>query len=242
MGGISGWGSVLSQFAKILFVLLLVAVVPILSHATARASRIRLVPRLSLYFSAVISQWLLAGLGLLVAFWTSRDLLPSMFRPVSPRVMLLWTSALAAGALGGLALGVVFERRGWWPAESELVYLLIPKTRREKLWCVWILAPTAAFCEEFLYRGYLLGLLSQWFHSLPWSWGVSSVAFGLAHVYQGWAGTLRAAVLGALLAYPVVRLGSLYPSILAHGLIDAIALAWLGPRLLRSNRVVGVPQ
>jgi membrane protease YdiL (CAAX protease family) len=46
---------------------------------------------------------------------------------------------------------------------------------------------------------------------------------------------LRAAVLGALLAYPVVRLGSLYPSMLAHGLIDALALVWLGPRLLRPN-------
>jgi membrane protease YdiL (CAAX protease family) len=226
---------VVSQFAKILFVFLLVAVVPALSYATARASRIRQVPRRSLYSSAVLSQWLLAGLGLLVAFWTSRNLLATMFRPVSFSLLVLWAGALAGGSLGGLALGGVLERRGWWPAESDLVYLLIPETRREKLWSVLILAPSAAFCEEFLYRGYLLGLLSQWFHSLPLSWSVSSAAFGLAHVYQGRAGIIRAAVLGALLAYPVVRLGSLYPSMLAHGLIDAFALAWLGPRLVRSK-------
>jgi membrane protease YdiL (CAAX protease family) len=228
---------VFSQFAKILFVFLLVAVVPALSHITARASRIRLVPRLSLYSSAVVSQWLLAGVGLLVAFWSSRHLLAPMFRFVSLRVMLLWASALAVGALGGFAVESVLEGRGWWPAESELVYLLIPETRREKLWAVLVLAPTAAFCEEFLYRGYLLSLLGQWSHSLPLSWAASSLAFGLAHVYQGWAGMIRAAVLGAILAYPVVHLGSLYPSMLAHGLIDAFALAWLGPRLMRSHRV-----
>jgi len=228
----------LSHIARILFVLLLVAGVPVLSYATTRASQIRQVPRLSLYFSAVLSQWLLAGAGLLVALGTSRNLFATLFRSVSPRLTLLWAGALALVSLGGLGLGLVLERRGWWPAESELVSLLIPQTRREKLWAVFVLAPTAAFCEEFLYRGYLLALLGQWFHSLPWSWGVSSVAFGLAHVYQGWSGMLRAALLGALLAYPVVRLGSLYPSMLAHGLIDAVALAWLGRRLLRSNQVV----
>jgi membrane protease YdiL (CAAX protease family) len=101
------------------------------------------------------------------------------------------------------------------------------------LWCIFILAPTAALCEEYLYRGLLFSQLSGWFHSVSWSWVISSVIFGLAHVYQGLSGVVRAAVLGALLAYPVVRLGSLYPSMAAHLLIDAVALAWLGPALLR---------
>jgi membrane protease YdiL (CAAX protease family) len=34
------------------------------------------------------------------------------------------------------------------------------------------------------------------------------------------------------LAVPVIRTGSLWPSIAAHFLIDAVALAWLGPRFL----------
>ena len=72
--------------------------------------------------------------------------------------------------------------------------------------------------------------LSQWFDPVPWAWVGSSVAFGLAHAYQGLNGMVRAALLGALLAYPVVHLGSLYPSMAAHFLIDALALAWLGPR------------
>jgi uncharacterized protein len=110
--------------------------------------------------------------------------------------------------------------------------LLLPANRAEKLWAVLFVAPTAALCEEFLYRGYLMAQLSRWFHSVPWAWGVSSAAFGLAHVYQRANGMLRAALLGALLAYPVVHLGSIYPSMAAHFLIDALALAWLGPRML----------
>jgi membrane protease YdiL (CAAX protease family) len=46
---------------------------------------------------------------------------------------------------------------------------------------------------------------------------------------------VRAALLGGLLAYPMVHLGSLYPSMVAHFLIDALALAWLGPKFLRQD-------
>jgi membrane protease YdiL (CAAX protease family) len=224
----------LSRLVALLFVFLLAAGVPALSFLSARQSQIRWIPRLSLYLSAVLSQWLLAGLGLLVLL-IFQPVLAVGFRAVAPTVVIRWTGVLVAISLAGLGFSLLLERRGWWPRESELVYLLIPATRREKLWCVLILAPTAAFCEEFLYRGYLLAQLGQWFHSASWAGGASSIAFGLAHVYQGWSGMLRAALLGALLAYPVVRLGSLYPSMVAHGLIDALALAWLGPKFLREK-------
>jgi membrane protease YdiL (CAAX protease family) len=129
------------------------------------------------------------------------------------------------------------EGRGWLPRESDLVYLLIPETPREKLWAALILAPTAAFCEEFLFRGYLLTQLHAWLHSLLWAWVVSSVAFGLAHFYQGWSGMVRAGLLGALLAYSVVRWGTLYPAMLAHWIIDTVAFLWLGPWMIK----MGIP-
>jgi membrane protease YdiL (CAAX protease family) len=127
------------------------------------------------------------------------------------------------------------EQQGWLPRESDLTYLLIPETPREKLWGVLIVAPTAAFCEEFLFRGYLLTQLHVWFQSLLWAWIISSVAFGLAHCYQGGSGMARAGLLGALLAYPVVRWGSLYPAMLAHWMIDTVALVWLGPWMVHQD-------
>ena len=114
-----------------------------------------------------------------------------------------------------------------------MVHLLMPESRLERWWALLGLAPTAGICEEFLYRGFLLSEASGWFHSALWGIVISSLAFGLAHVYQGVNGMFRAALLGALLAYPVVAVGSLYPSMTAHFLIDAVALLWLGPKFLK---------
>ena len=51
---------------------------------------------------------------------------------------------------------------------------------------------------------------------------------------------IRAGLLGALLAYPVVRWGNLYPAMLAHWLIDTVALLWLGSWMERKGSESGV--
>jgi len=223
-----------------LFILFLVAGVPVLSLSTARDNRLRQMPRRALYLSAALSQWLLAAVGLLIFFLSSLSAISVGFRTLPPLTALIWAGALVGLSVGGIGFGLFLERRGWWPSEGELVYLLIPRTGQEKAWSVLLLAPTAALCEEFLYRGFLLAQLSQWLRSGAWAWAASSLAFGLAHVYQGWSGMVRAALLGAMLAYPVIHFGSLYPSMLAHGLIDALALAWLGPAFLKEEGGLGI--
>jgi membrane protease YdiL (CAAX protease family) len=216
----------------VLFTLVLVAGVPALSYSTSRNSEIRKMPRLGLYLSAVFSQWLLTVVGLGVVYLIARKVFVQGFAAMPLNSILEWGAGIAVPALLALSLVILCERRGWLPCESDLVYLLIPETAREKFWAVLIISPTAAFCEEFLFRGYLLTQLHDWLHSLLWAWVVSSVAFGLAHFYQGWSGMIRAGLLGALLAYPVVRWGSLYPAMLAHWMIDTAALLWLGPWML----------
>ena len=180
----------------------------------------------------MFSQWLLTIVGLGVVFLVARKVFVKGFAAMPLNSILAWGVGIAVPALLALSLVILCERSGWLPRESDLVYLLIPETPREKFWAVLIISPTAAFCEEFLFRGYLLTQLHDWLHSLLWAWVVSSVAFGLAHFYQGWSGMIRAGLLGALLAYPVVRWGSLYPAMLAHWMIDTAALLWLGPWML----------
>lgn len=220
----------ISRLIGISFTLFLVAGVPVLSLFTAQHCEIRLLPRRTLYLSAVMTQWLIAALGAVLVWLTSARV--AGLRPVSASALVGWTLSLTAVSVTGLVIVLFLERRGWWPAESDLVYLLLPETGEEKLLSVLVVAPTAALCEEFLYRGYLLAQLSQWFHSAAWGCGVSSLAFGLAHTYQRINGMVRASLLGALLAYPVIHLGSLCPSMSAHFLIDSLALAWLGPKFL----------
>lgn len=217
---------------RILFVALLLVGVPVLSYRTARDPEVRRAPKGALYFSAVLSQWLLAGVGFAFAAFVLHGVRLAGFRSLPPGAFLGWTLGLALPATAALAAVIGLERRGWWPPESELVHRLLPATFRERVWCVLALAPTAAFCEEFLYRGILLYQITEWTHRSGWGVIVSSGAFGLAHAYQGANGMARAALLGALLAAPVVYTRSLYPSMAAHFLIDAVALAWLGPRML----------
>lgn len=223
----------LAEMAQILLVIFLVVAVPALSFRTARPELLRQIPRAALYLSAVISQWALAATGLAVVVASSGGLAAVGFRPLQPAAFAAWGTLLAAAILAGLGLVIFLENRGWWPEEPEIVHRLMPQTRREEFWAVLLVAPTAALCEEFLYRGFLLAALTDWFHSTLWGLAAASLAFGLAHAYQGAAGMLRAALLGALLAVPVLRTGSLYPAMLAHFLIDSVALIWLGPRFLK---------
>ncbi len=225
----------MTTLIAIVFTLVLVAGVPALSYFTARNSEIRKIPRLDLYLSAIFSQWLLTVVALGVVFLIARKVFVNGFAAMPLSLALEWGAGIAVAALLALSLVILCERHGWLPRESDLVYLLIPETPREKLWAVLILAPTAAFCEEFLFLGYLLTQLHDWLHSLLGAWVVSSVAFGLAHFYQGWSGMVRAGLLGALLAYPVVRWGNLYPAMLAHWMIDTVALLWLGSWMLRKD-------
>lgn len=222
-----------SKIINAIFVLFLLAGLPVLSIWTARSEDLTALPRKSLYLSAALSQWLLAILTFLVVLITSAGFVE--FRVIPPRLFARWTGLLLLISLAGLGMVFLLEAQGWWPDESKWVYALIPGTRSEKLWAVTVLAPTAGFCEEFVYRGYLLAQLSRYLHSAIWALIISSLAFGMAHTYQKASGIARATLLGALLAWPVVRLDSIYPSITAHFLIDAVALVWLGPWSLKQR-------
>jgi membrane protease YdiL (CAAX protease family) len=225
------------RLAQIVFLLLLVAGMPVMGWLTARDPEVRVLSRRALYVSAALSEWFFAALGVAavrVAHLRASEL---GFRALSLRALGAWVLLLVALSTAGLGVVLALERWGWWPQESDLVYRLMPVSREEKAWALALVAPTAALAEEFLYRGYLLAMMLRGFHSTAWAWALSSVVFGMAHVYQRANGMVRAALLGALLAWPLVRTGSLYPSIVAHFLIDAVALAWLGPKLLKPRGV-----
>ena len=95
---------------------------------------------------------------------------------------------------------------------------VMPHTRTERLWFSGV-SLTAGFCEEFLYRGYFISVFSPW---LGW-WGAAALSvpfFAVAHMYQGWNGVLRTGMIGAFLTLVVAILGSLWPAIALHALID----------------------
>jgi len=126
-----------------------------------------------------------------------------------------------------LALGNEKIRMKAGKAAKKLAFLL-PSTGEERRWW-WVVCITAGVCEEIVYRGFLLHYL----HVLPFHWTltvalvVSSVIFGIGHLYQGIAGAVQTVVIGFLLGALFVMTGSLLLPIAVHAVMDLRVLTLL---------------
>jgi len=109
------------------------------------------------------------------------------------------------------------------PGPDDFVMLLLPRTTGERL--LWLgLSATAAVGEETIFRGYVLTRLHHVFGHWTPAVILSALGFGLAHIYQGWAGVVLTAVYGVIFSLVYIRRQSLWPCIIAHFLQDAIAI------------------
>ena len=183
--------------------------------------------RESIYISSAVSLWVLAGI-------TAAAALTSGWEPAAIGLIRLQAETIAAWAaaitLAGLVL--VLAARSLGLEEAPILRFLLPRTGREKLLFLG-LSVTAGFCEELVFRGFLLHALEAATGSVVLAVALSSGVFGLLHAYQRPAGAARAAALGAVLAAPVVATGSIVPAVLAHAALDVIAGLLLRERLLR---------
>jgi uncharacterized protein len=81
--------------------------------------------------------------------------------------------------------------------------------------------------EEIFARGLLLARCRA---LMGGTWApvlVSSLLFGLGHLYQGWIGVGQTTIIGIVLALVVIRWGSLWPAILAHALLDISSILFM---------------
>lgn len=181
--------------------------------------------RVRLYAQTMAAQW--AGFLLLLAAWWWLD------RPLADLGVHgeLGAGFLLVAVLGTLTLGALgvltWRSRRASPeqkraAREQLGDLLpfLPQDDRD-LRTFFALSVTAGVVEELLYRGFALWALAQW---MP-LWAavlLSSVAFGLAHSYQGVGGMLRTGVMGLVFAVLFVASGSIWLPMLFHALFDVV--------------------
>ena len=95
---------------------------------------------------------------------------------------------------------------------------LVPHTRRERAWFS-ALSITAGICEEILFRGFLLWMATT-LVGLPLAVVLTSILFGVAHLYQGPLGGLKAAGVGLVMALLTVLSGSIWLPMLLHAALD----------------------
>lgn len=140
-------------------------------------------------------------------------------------LVLLSTRTLRSGALAGPPPEVLRRTRPGEARHAEqpgaATLALLPRSTSERRLFA-VVGVTAGVCEEWLYRGFFLAVVSALAPGLPAVLlvVVAAVAFGLAHGYQGRTGMLTTGVLGGVLAGVYLSTGSLLLPVLLHAAID----------------------
>jgi len=187
--------------------------------------------RLRAYRREIATQWVAAGI--LAALWIVDGRSWSELRLTPPNVIGWLLSLAVVLSMIGLMLrkardiaGAPMERLERIrvkvlaiAAENPKMEFLMPRTTGEYRWFLG-LSLTAGVCEELICRGYFTWLLAPRLGAVG-AVAVVSIAFGIGHAYQGWAGIVKTATVGALLGVVMLVTGWLIPAMIVHALLDA---------------------
>lgn len=181
--------------------------------------------RIRLYVTTILFQWFLAATVAWRAFargLTTRQL--GVIGEFPASVILI---ALAGATLIAAAHWMNLRRlaRSHHPAAQSLRSIgsrLFPRSTVEYIFYI-VLAITAGICEEFVFRGFVIAVL---FRAGLGAWTaviLSSLMFGLAHLYQGKGGSAGTALLGMLFAGVKIAYHSIVPVVVWHAVLDIVA-------------------
>jgi membrane protease YdiL (CAAX protease family) len=127
-----------------------------------------------------------------------------------------------------LILSVTLHFRGMDAAKA-----LLPQTTPEL--CVFVvLAIAAGFCEEIIFRGYLLRQFTAWTGSVATGIALQAIIFGSGHIYQGAKGVVVITIYGALFGILAAMRKSLRPGMMQHCGQDA--LSGIAGHFLRNSK------
>ena len=183
-------------------------------------------PLVALYLPMMVVQW---GLTLYVCrIGRHRNALPQLIgrrstRHLGPVMLdvslaaLVWVLIEASEAAVG--------RHG--RARSAAALAMLPHTGLER--ATWVLvAASAGFCEELVYRGYLQTQLTAFTGRASFGIVLQAILFGMAHLEQGHVPAMRFAAYGCAFGVLARWRRSLLPGIACHIGID-LASGLLAP-------------
>jgi|SRR5581483_559749 len=181
-------------------------------------------PRKGFYAWVLGSEWLLtiALIGLLSRHGvTLSDLGEAIGRPI------VTVTFIVAGVIL-VAVLATYNRKQiaqLSPERLSKVLLragpLVPRSGVERGLLV-LVALTAGFCEEVLYRGWLWRFFGDLTGKVWIAVVLSAIAFGLGHAYQGRAGIISTGIVGLLFSVPVLLTKSLVPVQIMHAGFDLV--------------------
>ena len=186
---------ILSRLIWLLYCLGLVA--PDIAECKEGAPGNRQHPVSRLSQRGVIRQTILVAAVLLIAFFGRIPAKALGLVPPRSWTQTWETLSILLAAILGLPPWVRVPRRLAVPAPSKDDYAILPISKSERWWFAAV-GIGAGVSEELLYRGFLIYYLWVWLPGLDWTQRtiVSSLVFGLGHLYQGWKGSLGTTAYG----------------------------------------------
>jgi membrane protease YdiL (CAAX protease family) len=191
------------------------------------------VERLALYASTIAFQWLAVAVVAWRA-WAHGYTAVELGLTIHNKNKIVVASIVGAATIATLQW-LNLRRMGRVPIKSRgpiqaIAERILPQSTVELLPFL-ALAITAGFCEEFLYRGFAMAVLTHLGSPVWLAILASSVLFGLAHLYQGRGGFVSTMVIGGVLGSGRIAYDSLVPVIFWHSAVDVVA-GVAGPRYL----------
>jgi uncharacterized protein len=165
--------------------------------------------------------WALVGLIIFQVVVLEKDSLSSIgFMPVS------WREVLGGIGIGVITLFVIGFIYYWL---LPLLHLsetsTVNQLKNTPLWWQVISVVRAAVGEEILFRGYAISRLKKLTNNTTLSAFISWVIFTIAHVGTwGWSHVIIAGIGGLMLTLAYLWKGNLWVSIIAHTIIDGVAV------------------
>jgi len=180
-------------------------------------------PHVQRYLSGIILTWLLLG-SVIAGIYHRRAFITralrtqptSLLHESSLGVSVYLFGLLVIAFVGGLVQLTPLAHRH----NGALILGMMPHTALEFL--AWLcLSLTAGFCEELIFRGYLIDQLTAWTKRPILAIVLSSLLFGSVHLYEGTAAVLPLMSLALLYGFVVrQRKGDLRAVMVAHTLQD----------------------
>lgn len=170
---------------------------------------------------AVILQLLAWGALALYLLWRSG---------IGPAAIGLGRPRWRADGLGGLGLAALIGLPGLGFYVLARILGLSADVEPAELYDTWWRIPMLlgvafanGWAEEIIVVGFLLTRLRQLDVSAGRALLISSLLRGAYHLYQGYSAGLGNIVMGLVFGYAWQRTGRLWPLIIAHALVDAVA-------------------
>ena len=133
---------------------------------------------------------------------------------------------IAVGLGGVLVAGAIASKRSTTarkPVTIGDIAPLMPRNAAETVHTA-VLSINAGLSEELFFRLLLPLLITLTFGNAIVGFACAAVVFGLAHVYQGWAGVLGTAIVGSVLTVVYLATKNIWIVVAIHAGIDLFGI------------------